>query len=280
MRSEDWLTVALPAVAVTRLDELVREVAVAVAEARDLDAARVEVAFGEALSSEGFSLGSGVAIPHIELGELEATAVCLVVLQAPLAMPTVDGVDPDIFLFILSKADPHKHLLLLAHLARLFASRTLVDGLRRCSTAAELTALISAAELRHDTRRMPVQASLDVSRAMVVITLSGEKVIDTLLVELVDHGFGDACILEAQSFQEAAAREVPLFAGIRDIFGDPGGRRVLLVEATLEDAEGVVAATRRICEEHQVRDARVTVLPVHSQWSSTPPPEPSPAAGH
>jgi PTS system nitrogen regulatory IIA component len=254
----------LPGLAARSAEDLVRAVAEALGRFSNVDRTSVERAFLEALRTEGFSVGRGVAIPHIEIESLTETRVCLATLRAPLRVTTIDGRPPDIFLFILSKPDPQAHLLLLAHLAHLTQSRTLLEGLRRAQRPDEAVALLRAAEMRHAAKP---QADVTLApHALIIISVSGEKAVDALLIDLVDQGFGDACILEAQSLREAAAREVPLFAGFRDLFGDPGGRRMLVLETPSDRAGTVLEAVRRISKEYRAREARVSVIPVQTEW--------------
>lgn len=270
----------LPGVAVATTEELVRVVADAMAQGAGTDAQHIEAAFLEAMRGEGFSIGRGVAIPHTELASLTETVVCLATLQQPLTLRTVDGVAPDIFLFILSKADPHAHLLLLAHLARLTQSRTLLDGLRRARAPEEALALIRAAELRHKSLPSAAGRGPAPTHAMFVVSLGGEAAVDALLIDWVDQGLGDASVLEAQSVREAAAREVPLFAGFRDLFGDPGGRRILILEAEVERTDAIIETVKRISQEHHAKDARVSVIPIQTRWSAAPVVEEEATGGH
>lgn len=256
----------LPGVAVATPAELVRTVAGVLAQATRTEPLWVEGAFTDALHREGFSIGQGVAIPHTENKALTETVVCLVTLKEPLKLKTIDGRPPDVFFFILSKPDPHHHLLLLAHLARLAQSRTLVAGLREARSPEEMVKLVSAAEQRHRSNPGSIGALPSGSHALVVVSVGGEKLVDALLVDLVDQGFGDACVLEAQGLREAAAREVPLFAGFRDLFGDPGGRRVLILEVPADGSDAIIETVKRICEEHRAKDAWVSVVPIQTRW--------------
>jgi PTS system fructose-specific IIA component/PTS system nitrogen regulatory IIA component len=280
MVPDGWLRPSnvLPAVSAGSLEQLICAVAQNLAEVAGVDRDQVATAFRTATDGEGFSLGSGVAIPHTEHPDLAETLVCLVTTREPLALPTLDGRAPDIFLFILSKPDPHAHLVLLAHWARLAQSRTFLEGLRRARTPDEVIALVRAAELRHAPQKSTREPLA--SHDLVVISASGEKVVDALLIGLVDDGFEDACVLEAQSLRDAATREVPLFAGFRDIFGDPGGRRVLLLEVEASRTEGVVAAVQRVCEEHRAKDARVSVIPLRVHWAAAPASDEPSTQGH
>ena len=269
----DWLK---PSLIVLRAPapsaEAVVEAAVGVlAPAAGVEPAEVRTVFMNALQSEGFSLGRGVAIPHVELDGLDETLVCLVTTVAPVPVPSIDGVPPDVFLFVLSRRDPRGHLLLLAHLARLAQSRTFLGGLREARDADEVMELVRAVEERHDaTSQVLPQAVPATSHAVVLVSVSGEKLVDALLVALVERGLEHSCVVEAQSLRDAAAHEVPLFAGFRDIFGDPGGRRVLILEAPAEEATAVVSTVRHLCEEHDAEDASISVIPVQTRWRSTP----------
>jgi mannitol/fructose-specific phosphotransferase system IIA component len=220
--------------------------------------------FLEAMRSASFSLGSGLAVPHTELEGVSETFVCLAITAEPLALATMDGRRPDIFLFILSKPDPKSHLLLLAHLARLTGSRTLLDGLRRARTTDEAMALVRAAEMRHAPTR--TGSLIPSYESLVFVSVRGEKLVDALLVELVDQGFDDAYVLDAQSLREAATREVPLFVGFQDLFGDPGGHRLIIVEAAVEGAHEIIETVQRVSEEYGATNASVSVVPVHTRW--------------
>jgi nitrogen PTS system EIIA component len=249
------------------LSTLRQRVAEKMASVAGLPVARVESALLEATAGEGYSIGSGVAIPHIELPELSETFVCLVTLKSPLTLKSIDGKPVEVMVFILSKPDPHAHLLLLAHIARLAQSRTFLDGLRRSQTTEEIIQLVRAAEMRHRVLRLSAPQAPASTHALFVISLGGEKIVDSLLVDLVDLGFGDASVLEAQSLREAAANEVPLFAGFRDLFGDPGGRRILIIQSELERSETLIAAVKQVADEHKSEDARISVIPLQTTWS-------------
>jgi mannitol/fructose-specific phosphotransferase system IIA component (Ntr-type) len=284
MVPQGWLSpsLILPRLSASGVPQLIAPVSARIGAAANIPAERVERAFEEAMQGEGFSVGRGVAIPHTELADLEQTFVCLVTLTEPLPARTLDGRAPDLFLFILSRPDPRAHLLLLAHLARLTQSRTLLEGLRRAKDADEILALVSAAELRHQFTQGPAPLAVPArpvaaTEVLVLISASGEKLLDALLIELVDQGFADACVLEAQSLREAATREVPLFAGFRDLFGDPGGRRMLILEATSDRVERILGAVQRVCDEQRSTDARVSVLPVQTRWHPPADPEPGEA---
>jgi nitrogen PTS system EIIA component len=256
--------------------ELARQVAEALAPLAGLDPERVSELFAEAATREGASLGEGVAIPHAVLEGVPERVVALAVTRSAVDIPTLDGRRPDLFFFVLAPpGHPQGHLRMLAHLAHLAQSRTLRDGLREARTPEDALALVRAAEERHGVVRRAVAAD----HAMLVISIGGEKAVDALLVELLDRQPEDVCVLEAQSLREAATREVPIFTGFRDIFGDPGGRRVILAEVLAEEVDGVVALVERVCREHGTLDAHVAAMPVHRTWRPERP-EPAEPKGH
>jgi mannitol/fructose-specific phosphotransferase system IIA component (Ntr-type) len=99
--------------------DVVQAAASLLARASGVAAGELSRLFTEALGAPGFSLGSGVAIPHVELATVPETLVAIVTTRAPVPLPSIDGQAPDVFLFVLARPDPKAHLLLLARLARL-----------------------------------------------------------------------------------------------------------------------------------------------------------------
>lgn len=260
MVPEDWLR---PSLVLTRVeapdrDALLDRVVGALAKESGVDGARIRRGMLASMEEGACSLVSGVMVPHMEVPELDATRTCLAVTAAPLPLPAPDGTRPDVFFFVLSRPDPRAHLLLLAHVARLAQSRTMLEGVRRAGSAAEAVEIVRAAELR----LAPAPAAAAPGTALVILSLGGEAVVDALLIALIDAGFEDGCILEAQGLREAAAAEVPLFVGFRDIFGDPGGRRMFLLEVPGNRIADLRATVRRVCEEHGANGARLSVIPV------------------
>lgn len=263
------------------LDQVLQVVARAASPVTGVEAMTIEHALHRATRSSGFALGRGVALPHADIAGLAETSVALLRTRQPIPVQALDRRPADLFFVVLSRpGDPKQHLLLLAHLARLAQSRVLRHGLRQASTATEALELIRAAEMRQvpDAQAgSPVQGA---PHYLAVISVAGEQVADALLVSLLDQGFGDASLLEAQSVREAATREVPLFAGFHDIFGDPGGRRVLLLEVTAERVDALTTTVRRIFEEHDPSDGRFSLVPLQSCWRWQPPRVDEPAGGH
>jgi mannitol/fructose-specific phosphotransferase system IIA component (Ntr-type) len=261
MRPLDWLKEDLVLVRPEAADVpgLVAAVGERMGAASGLDAGRIGTVLSVALAVEGWSLGSGVGVPHGELEGLTQPLVCAVVTRDALSLPSIDGRAPDIFFFILAPPDdPQGHLLLLAHLARLAQSRTLLEGLRKASSPEEAISLVRAAESRH-APRAPAKAS---SSVLIVIAIAGEKAVDALLVDLIDRGLDHATIVEAQSAREATTLEVPLFSGFRDIFGDPGGRRVIFLDVPAAEAVAICESVRRLAHEHDAKELRLSVLPM------------------
>lgn len=262
------------------VDDALRATARAAAASIGVDPVRVEQLLSQSTETGGYAVGGAVAVPHANIPGLDQTAVALVRTQRPVPVQAMDGLPADIFFVILSRPDdPKGHLLLLAHIARLARSRTLLDGLRQVRNAQEAVSLVEAAELRHapgpPTAPMPAAAHF-----LALISVAGEKAVDALLVALLDQEFGDASILEAQSLRDAVTQEVPLFAGFRDIFGDPGGRRVLLLEVPAERAEDLAMAVRRVFEECKPAEGHFSLMPLQSRWVWTPPHSEGPSRGH
>jgi PTS system nitrogen regulatory IIA component len=277
-----WLkqSLVLLDVPAASVDDVLRATAHAAAASIGVDAVRVEQLLVQSTETGGYAVGGAVAVPHANIPGLEQTAVALVRTQRPVPVQAMDALPADIFFVILSRPDdPKGHLLLLAHIARLARSRTLLDGLRQVRTPDEAVALVEAAELRHapGPTTAPVPAA---THFLALISVAGEETVDALLVALLEQAFGDASILEAQSLRDAVTQEVPLFAGFRDIFGDPGGRRVLLLEVPAERTEDLAVAVRRVFEECEPAEAHFSLMPLQSHWVWTPPHSEGAPRGH
>jgi PTS system nitrogen regulatory IIA component len=262
------------------VDDVLRATARAASAATGVDATLIEDRLARATEGGGYAVGGGVAVPHADIPGLDETAVALIRASQALPVQALDAQPADVFFVILSRPnDPRGHLLLLAHLARLARSRVLVDGLRQVRTAEDAAALIEAAELRHTAAATPVSTPT-ATHYLALIAVAGEKAVDALLVTLLDQRFGDASILEAQSLREAATQEVPLFAGFRDIFGDPGGRRVLLLEIPADRIDALSVTVRRVFEECNPAEGSFSLLPLQSRWTFAPPRPEKTSKGH
>lgn len=269
MAQENWLhsSLVLPDLDAKNASQLLHAVALAVSHHTGTEPDVLESAFDSSVYDIRFSLGNGVAIPHIEVEGLADTIVCLAVLRSPLSLATVDGQPLDIVFFVFSRPDKKQHLFRVAHLARLTMNTTFLHGLRRAKTSEEIVELVRIIEAEHALSAQSPSAPPQ-SQVLVVIAIGGEKIVDALLVDLFDQGYIHADILEAQSLQEAITREVPLFTGFRDIFGDPGGRRVVLLETVASKVESIVTSVQRSCQQYPSSDARVSVLPLQTHWFS------------
>jgi len=271
----DWLQpeAILLDVAATGLDGVLAKASSALARQTDVAVERIETALRDATRESDFALGVGIAVPHVELEEVASTAVVLVRLTSPIGIGALDGAPVDLlFVTLFPTTDPTGHLTFLAHLARLAQSRVFRDGLRRARDPGEVMALIDAAQARQVTTtraatRAPTHGAAE--DVLAIITLAGEKAVDSALVELLDQDMGHAVIADAQSVREAASREVPLFAGFRDIFGDPGGQRVILVRVPAGKVDAMTGLVRRVCEERGPSRAEIMFVPVAAHWTWT-----------
>ncbi|TNF26499.1 MAG: hypothetical protein EP329_21190 [Deltaproteobacteria bacterium] len=269
-----------PGLDASTLKQVVERLAPAFAVAGDVPPAEVEAALWRGLSDVTGAVGHGVALPHAVVEGLHEPLVAIALLARPLGIATHDGVAPDVLFCILAPPNaPTQHLLLLAHIARLAHSRVLLEGLRHARTTDAVVALLRAADARDQPVRV-APAAPPTAGQLVTITIAGEEAVDALIVQLVGMELDDATILDGQSLREAVAREVPLFSGFRDLFGDPGGRRVLLVEAPADRVSSVLAAVETVCATHEVRHARVTATPITTRWEHTPPGREDGAGGH
>jgi mannitol/fructose-specific phosphotransferase system IIA component (Ntr-type) len=255
--------------------------AAALAVHEGLDRVAVEDALHQA-AAEGASVtvGAGVAIPHARFA-IAAPRVVVVRTRGPIPLRGADNQPVDLFFVTLAPHEqPREHLLLLAHIARLMHSRLLLDSLRRATTADEVVALIEAAELRHHlTTENAIVAAAPIVRELVLIEIVGERAVDRLLVDLADAGFADAVAVDGQPVRDLMASELPLFAGFRDLLGDPAGTRIFLVTVPADRTEHILELVRNSCEQSGCPSARVAVMPLRHYWRWTLA-EPSRSKGH
>jgi PTS system nitrogen regulatory IIA component len=258
------------AVAVPRLTELT-----------GLETSAIAQPLEEATRESDFAIGGGIAVPHASISGLSAPAVVFVRLARPIDIGAMDRMPADlIFVTLFPAGDAAAHLKFLAHLAQLAHSRVLREGLRTAADAAAVIELVEAAESRRAVSPRAPTRTPAAETYLAMIALAGEKAVDAVLVELLDCGLGDATILDAQSASEAASREVPLFAGFQDIFGDPGGRRVILAVVSADQLDEVSALVGRVCDEREAASGEVWFMPLASRWKWTRTDEAAPARGH
>lgn len=251
------------------------------AELTGLDPAVISRPLEEATRESDFAIGAGIAVPHAPIPGLPVPAVVFVRVAKPIDIGAIDRLPADlIFVTVFPAGDSAGHLRFLAHLAHLAHSRVLRDGLRNAVDAHEVVALVEAADARRAASPRAATQAPAAETYLAVISLAGEKAVDAVLVELLDCGLEDATILDAQSAREAASREVPLFAGFQDIFGDPGGRRVILAFVSAAQLDEVSAMVGRVCEEREASSGEVWFMPLASRWKWTPRSDAPPTKGH
>lgn len=248
------------------LRDVIELAAPVVAERGGVETSVARRALLDAASESDFAVGAGVAVPHVAVPDLADRAICLVRTAEPVGLGAVDGEPIDLFFVVLYPAgDPSAHLQFLAHLAGMCRSRLFRHGLRSATTARAVTELVVASEARLRGASYAVGPAAT-QRGLAIISVSGERAADAILVGLLRAELTDATIVDAQTVQDAASREVPLFAGFRDLFGDPGGRRMIFAPIDLEHIEELAAIVEDACEDERSADAELIVLPVSSRW--------------
>lgn len=280
----DWLTrdsVLLDVQAPT-LSVAMTAAAGALSRATGIDVSSIEDTLREATRESDFAIGAGIAVPHVEIPGLASRVVAVVRLAEPLDVGAIDRMPADlVFVILFPTGDPTGHLEFLAHLARLARSRVFRDGLRSARSPDEVVTLVDAAEARRAAGPHTAAETATTQRYMAVIKLVGEAAVDSALVELLDQGLGHAVVLDALSVRDAASREVPLFAGFRDIFGDPGGQRIILAQALADQVDEIMAIVRRACDKLQSARGEVMFVPVAAHWVWQEKEDAAPAApGH
>lgn len=267
-------------VAAAGLAEVLDAAASALAARSGMERAVIRGALADAAAESTFAIGAGIAVPHVAVPGLSRRASTLIRTVEPVSLDAPDREPVDLFFVLLSPAgDPSAHLQFLAHLAGMCRSRVFRDGLRAATTPREALELIAAAEARLGGAAAAMPASGG-KLGLAIISVAGERAADTILLGLLRRELSSATIVDAQTLQDAASREVPLFAGFRDLFGDPGGRRMIFAHVDLEHADEIASIVQQACEDEPSASAELVVLPIAHRrtWS---PPAPAPTrAGH
>jgi PTS system nitrogen regulatory IIA component len=103
----------------------------------DANALLLSLQARERLGSTG--LGSGIAIPHCRLKNLDAVSGALVTLAEPIDFDAIDGAPVDILFVLLAPENAmQQHLSALAALAELFNQATFRQRLRNATSAEQL----------------------------------------------------------------------------------------------------------------------------------------------
>lgn len=268
----DPLLILLDVPAAT-VEDAVRLAADAVAAHTGLERAAIFEPLQRGLTQDSaVPVGNGVALPHAGIVGLERPLVAVVRTAQGFDLHAGDKVPVDLFFMpLVPKGRAQLHLNVLAHMARLLRSQVLLKGLRESTTAEAAMGLIQATEARLAAAAPNVGDPVPQSQHdMVFVELTGEKAVDRLLVDLVEEGFEDAVVADAQHLREVMAESLPLFAGFRTLFDDPGGCRVFIVSCAVGRTETLMRIVKQACEQGQSEFARVMVLPVRTLWTWEP----------
>ncbi|MCB9730073.1 MAG: PTS sugar transporter subunit IIA [Deltaproteobacteria bacterium] len=238
-----------------------------------VEAARLEAALNARVAEGHIALGEGIAIPHAMVAGLKAVRTGLVRVRSPLAVPDApDDVPVDLWFVVLGPpGDDAQHLVAVANVARLARVEGLLETLRSSADPQAIARAIASSEVATDAPGAgPDSRPLGGARDLVLIEIEGEAAVDRLLLDLAGHDFEDATVVDGLTLSEVASRELPLFASFRDLFGDPGGRRLILVVADPERSGLLTRLVRRACRETGARAGRVSVLPLRETWRWEP----------
>ncbi|MGH1348340.1 MAG: SulP family inorganic anion transporter [Nannocystales bacterium] len=171
----------------TKLEDVIRAGAAALADEAGVDAASLERALLERIEGH-VALGAGVSVPHAPIPGLRESIAALVTTPNPIA---VESDEADIFFVLLAPPDaPQLHLQALAHVGRLCHDEDLLESLRSARSTEDAAKALRTADA----------ANLDSAAIMSPRLLGVIEVDDTDRAQrvrtIVEEAFGDALLGE------------------------------------------------------------------------------------
>jgi PTS system nitrogen regulatory IIA component len=261
--------------------DVVRAISAMAAGVDGVGAKAIEAALMERVAQGHIAVGEGIAIPHAMVPGLRTVHAGFVRVREPIPVSDApDGRPVDLWFAVLGPpGDDTHHLVAVANIARLARAEAALDVLRSSKDPVAVARIIASPEAAPEPENAaPSSRPIASQRELVLIEIEGEQAIDRLLLDLAGHDFEDALVIDGLSLSEVASRELPLFASFRDLFGDPGGRRLIHVTTTHDRAELLIRLVRRACREARAQSGRISVIPMRETWRWEP--EPAADGGH
>jgi PTS system nitrogen regulatory IIA component len=265
----DWVRLDEDA---SSMQEVVRAAGAMAGGIDGVDASRIEAALLHRASEGHIAIGEGIAIPHAMVAGLREVRIGLIRVRTPFAVKDApDGQPVGLWFVVLGPpGDDTQHLVAVATVARLARVTGALDTLRTSKDADQIRRILGSPGVVEGSGLAPVSRPLGVARELVLIDIEGEAAVDRLLLDLAGQDFEDALVIDGLTLSEVASRELPLFTSFRDLFGDPGGRRLIMVTTDPDRAELLMRLVRRACRETRAQYGRVSVVPIRQTWRWEP----------
>ncbi|MEZ4264951.1 MAG: PTS sugar transporter subunit IIA [Myxococcota bacterium] len=237
-----------------------------------VDASRIEAALLARAADGHIAIGDGIAIPHAMVAGLREVRIGLIRVSTPLAVADApDGQPVGLWFVVLGPPDEDtQHLVAVATVARLARVTGALETLRTSKDTEQIGRLLAAPDDGEAAVSGPESRPMSGARELVLIEIEGEAAVDRLLLDLAGHDFEDALVVDGFTLSEVASRELPLFTSFRDLFGDPGGRRLIMVTTDPARADVLMRLVRRACREAGAQSGRVSVIPIRQTWRWEP----------
>ena len=193
-------------------------------------------------STGGFSIGEGVAIPHVTIPNLDRSVAAFITTTKPI---THDGDDLDVF-FVLAtpEGDPRRHLLSLAHIARICHDAEILESLRGSEHPESVRAILAEAERDFDSHLEHVDA-----KVLAVLDFTNDEAAEHA-VEVIREGIASPALL---TVDDGAA-----YQAIRSVLQLPASRRLVLVPLETRDIDVLETLVVEI-EKHWAQDSPIGV---------------------
>jgi len=252
----DWITTdrIRLGVSASNAASVYRTAAEALAPVANMDADELSRVLIERSTLGGFSIGEGVAIPHVAVPTLDRAVVAFVTTRRPIHL---DGEPLDVFFVLMTpEGDPRRHLLALAHIARICHDEIVLQALRASDSEAEVYRILAAAEEGFDGSLHEVDA-----KVLAVLDFTSDAPAEHA-VELLAEGLAVPALL---TVKDGAA-----FEAMRALIHLPASRRLVLLPLETRDVEVVMALASEV-EKHWGEDTHIglTFLRVDTPTSNS-----------
>ncbi len=202
----------------------------------------------------GFSIGEGVAIPHIAVPNLNRSLVAFVTTNESVR---VDDESTNVFFVLVAPdGDPRRHLLSLAHIAHTCHDKEVLTALRATNKVEDVHVLLTKAE--EDESPQEVDA-----KVLAALDFREDEPAE-YAVEVITAGLTPPALL---TLDDGAA-----FESVRALLHLPASRRIVLVALEMRDVDILMTLASEVEKQWESTSIGLSFLRVDNGLATCPPP--------